>query len=356
MKPFVNFKSFTFLAAKSISKAEANSAAENSFNTKQHLNGSNSFNFFFGIKNIVIILIFLFLPINDLKSKECIKFLPFGHNDNYVHLPINSNFCIKYGEKNLAFNTDNFGGRYFQYKKNILQIFGDSQVIGLDIEDQKDHFLSNYFNNNFIIYAAPNNGPYEVINFLSINNNILNKKIVISFNLSVDLFRIYPDWDINNYVAIKSDQLNEILFNPYKYKILVAKSLLSNKFFTVARKNNEQMQLLFMNNDVEILKKYLSIYFLKLYEVIEKLDIEVDYIFTMPYWLYEKKNKKFNEIYFIENKLKNIICSTIDKKNKLNKIYISQLDKYKLPILTKDKRHLKSQQIKLIEFSKYCKI
>ena len=102
------------------------------------------------------------------------------------------------------------------------------------------------------------------------------------------------------------------------------------------------MQLLFMNNDVEILKKYLSIYFLKLYEVIEKLDVEVDYIFTMPY--------------FIENRLKNILCSTIDKKNKLNKIYISQLDKYKLPILTRDKRHLKSQQIKLIELSKYCKI
>ena len=41
MKPLLNFKSSTFLATNNISKADANSAAENSFKTKQHLKGSN---------------------------------------------------------------------------------------------------------------------------------------------------------------------------------------------------------------------------------------------------------------------------------------------------------------------------
>ena len=36
MKPLTNFMSSTFLAANNISSADANSAAENSFKTKQH--------------------------------------------------------------------------------------------------------------------------------------------------------------------------------------------------------------------------------------------------------------------------------------------------------------------------------
>ena len=61
MKPLLNFKSSTFLAANNISKADANSAAENSFKTKQHLNGSNFFKLFFGIRNILVIFVFAIL-------------------------------------------------------------------------------------------------------------------------------------------------------------------------------------------------------------------------------------------------------------------------------------------------------
>ena len=62
----------------------------------------------------------------------------------------------------------------------FLQAFGDSQVLGLDIQKIEDHYLHNtYKKYNFIIYAAPNNGPYEVINFLNKNKIILKKKILL---------------------------------------------------------------------------------------------------------------------------------------------------------------------------------
>ena len=210
MKPLLNFKSLTFFAANNISKADANSAAENSFKTKQHLKGSNLFNLFFGIKNILLIIFFLILTISPSKSKDCLDFLPFGHNDNYVQLPKETEFCIKYGKQNLIFKTDTRGGRFFKKINENVQVFGDSQILGIDIEDQKDHFLSKSYNEDLVIYAAPNNGPYQVLNFIILNQEKIKKKIIISFNLSVDLFRLSSDYKIQNYVDLE-DQLNDII-------------------------------------------------------------------------------------------------------------------------------------------------
>ncbi len=323
MKPLTNFMSSTFLAANNISSADANSAAENSFKTKQHLKGSNFSNLFFGIKNISIFFIISILYISEAKAKKCLDFLPFGHNSS----------------------TSN----------NKIQIFGDSQVLGLDLDTQNKHYLNNYYSKDFVIYAAPNNGPYEVINFISLNDKNIKNQILINFNLSVDLFRVYSDWEIKNYVALKSDQLSEILDKPYKYKTIIAKSILTNKYFTTARKNNEEMKKLFMTRDVNFLKKNLTKYILKIDEIIEKLNLKVDFVLTMPYWIYQKKNNKFERINFIETRLKNILCSTFNKKNKLNTIFISKLNFDTKPILTEDKRHLRSEQIKLIHLNKYCK-
>ena len=64
-------------------------------------------------------------------------------------------------------------------------------VIGLDVENIEQHYLNAlYKKNNFVIYAAPNNGPYEVINFLNKNKKILQKKIIVTFSFSTDLYRI----------------------------------------------------------------------------------------------------------------------------------------------------------------------
>ncbi len=311
---------------------------------------------FFGTKNILIIIFFLILTITDLKSKECIEFLPFGHNEYYVHLPTQSQFCVKYGKKDLTFKTDNLGGRYFKSDSTKLQVFGDSQVLGLDIDDQNKHFLSQYYKEDFIIYAAPNNGPYEVINFILFNSKKINRKIIIHFNLSVDLFRIYPGWSINNFVALRDDQLNEILERPYKYRLIILKNLFTNKFFTVSRKNQKQMQNLFNNLELVDLKQNINLYLNQLNQITNKLGIEVHFVLSLPYWLYEqdKKLKSFIINKDIEKKIKYIICPTFNKNFAIHKKLIYQVNN-RSDILTSDKRHIKSEKITLTELSNYCK-
>ncbi len=357
MKPLLNFISSTLLAANNISKADANSAAENSFKTKQHLNGSNFSSLFFGIKNILIIIFFLILTISPSKSKECLDFLPFGHNDNYVQLPKESEFCIKYGKQNLIFKTDKKGGRYFKkLNEDTIQVFGDSQILGVDIQDQKDHFLSNSYKKNLVIYAAPNNGPYQVLNFIILNQENIKKKIIINFNLSVDMFRLSPDYNIQNYVALRDDQLNDIIEKPFKYKLIIFKSLITNKFFTISRKNQKKMQILFENKNTAELEKNLNIYFENLNEIINKFNIEIDYILTMPYWIYNKDEN--NDSFYInsnlELKLKLLVCKTFAKNKKLHNKYISVLDNNN-KILTEDKRHIRLDKIVLTDLVNYCK-
>ena len=356
MKPLLNFKSSTFFAANNISKADAYSAAENSFKTKQHLSGSKLFKLFFGIKNIFIILILLILSISETKAKNCLSFLPFGHNNHYVHLPKNAVFCVKYDEENLNFQTDELGGRIFSKKKNQLQVFGDSQVLGLDIDKNKNHYLYNYINSDFVIYAAPNNGPYEVIKFIYLNKKSISKKIVINFNLSVDIFRVYEDWDIKNYVAVKSSELDEIIKNPYKYKIIITKSLLSNKFFTVSRKNNNEMQKLFMTRNKNKMVDILNLYLKNLEKLSRELEIDFDLVLTMPYWIYKKENGKIIKIKEIENHLKKILCKTFNNSYRTKNIFISKIKNSDQDILTIDKRHLRSDKIVLTNLGKYCSI
>ena len=357
MKPLLNFKSLTFFAANNISKADANSAAENSFKTKQHLKGSNLFNLFFGIKNILLIIFFLILTISPSKSKGCLDFLPFGHNDNYVQLPKETEFCIKYRKQNLIFKTDTRGGRFFKKtSENAVQVFGDSQILGIDIEDQKDHFLSKSYNEDLVIYAAPNNGPYQVLNFIILNQEKIKKKIIISFNLSVDLFRLSSDYKIQNYVALREDQLNDIIEKPFKYRFIILKSLITNKFFTVSRKNKKKMQNLFEDKNTEELEKNLNIYFENLNEIINNLNIEVDYILTMPYWIYEQdeNSKSFYINTNLEDKLKTLVCRTFQKNNELQNKYISILNDNKR-IFTEDKRHIRLDKLALTGLLNYCK-
>jgi len=187
---------------------------------------NNFLRLIFGIKNILlIILLYYLLFIPKVFADNCLSFLPYGFNNFYVQLPENASFCVKQKTTN-KYKTDNYGGRLLinENFKNKIQIFGDSQVIGLEMEKIEHHYLySKYKNSNFIIYAAPNNGPYEVINFLNKNKNILNKKIIITFNFAVDAYRVRSGWDPNNYVALKDYELDSILEHPLKYRWIIFK-------------------------------------------------------------------------------------------------------------------------------------
>ena len=289
------------------------------------------------------------------------SFLPYGFNESYVHLPLNVSFCVKQGKIINKYQTDNYGGRllYNEAFSNKIQVFGDSQVLGLDIENVEQHYLHNiYKRNNFVIYAAPNNGPYEVINFLNKNKKILQKKIIVTFNFSVDLYRVYQ-WNPKNYVALKDYELDEILEHPFKYRFIVFKNFLLNKNFTLSRYDNLKMQNLFLNSNKDKIYKNLIKYFDELNETAKKLNLEIDFVVTHPYWVYsiEKKNDKLLLDKELNKKVQKLICNSFKSTNKIKKILITNVpDILELQSLTFDKKHLKSKEIKLKKYKEVCNI
>jgi len=350
-----------FLAANNISIAEENSAAANSFKTKQHLSASNFLRSLFGIKNILLfILVYFILFIPKANAKSCLSFLPYGFNDFYVHLPQKASFCIRQGNLLYKYKTDNYGGRliYNDQSDDNLQVFGDSQVLGLDVKKIEEHYLHNiYKKSNLTIYAAPNNGPYEVINFLNKNKIILKRKIVVTFNFSNDIYRISNDWEVKNFVALRDYDLDEILQYPFKYRLIVFKNLLLNKNFTLIRYDNKKMQSLFINSNQKKIYNNLLKYFEELNETAKKLDVEIDFIVTHPYWVYSI-NKKKNKLLLQEDlnkKVEKLICNSFKKTNNINKILITKLpNTLSTEDLTFDKKHLKSSKIKLKSYNEIC--
>ena len=361
MKPSESFLLLTTFAANNISTADENSAAANSFKTMQHLSGSNFLKLLFGIKNILLItFIYFILFANSSHANNCLSFLPYGFNESYVHLPQSASFCVKIGKTKYSYKTDNYGGRllYNDSPHSKMQVFGDSQVLGLDVENIEQHYLNiPYKKNNFVIYAAPNNGPYEVINFLNDNKKILKKKIIVTFNFSTDLYRILDYYNPKNFVALKDYELDEILEHPFKYRLIVFKNLLLNKNFTISRYDNEKMQNLFLNSDQDKLYKNLTKYFNELNKTANKLNIEIDFIVTHPYWVYsiDKKNNKLLLNKELNEKVEKLICSSFHRTKKISKVLISQVpETLELNDLTIDKRHLKSTRIKLTKYQEIC--
>ena len=361
MKPSESFLLLTTFAANNISTADENSAAANSFKTKQLLSGSNFLRLLFGIKNIVLaIFIYSILFVSKADAKGCLSFLPYGFNESYVHLPQSASFCVKQGKILNKYQTDNYGGRLLNDEAldNKIQVFGDSQVLGLDIENVKQHYLNTlYKKNNLIIYAAPNNGPYEVINFLNKNKKILQKKIIVTFNFSTDLYRILDYWNPENFVALKDYELDEILEYPFKYRLIVFKNLLLNKNFTIRRYDNKKMQNVFLNIDHNKFQSNLIKYFDELNDTANKLDVEIDFIVTHPYWVYSivKKDNKLLLDKELNEKVETLICNSFQRTKNIKKLLISQVPEVlRLQDLTFDKRHLKSDKIKLKNSQEVC--
>ena len=264
-------------------------------------------------------------------------------------------FCIKYNKKKLSFKTDNLGGRIFLQKKEYLQVFGDSQVLGLDIEEQKEHYLKKYYEEDLVLYAAPNNGPNEVLRFIDINQDIIDDKIIINLNLAVDLFRILPNHNFKEFVALKDHEIDIVLKYPIRYRFIIFKNLLFKKYFTISRKNDQEMRDLFLSLVDQKLENSLKIYIKKLNDLSNKLNLDFDLILIFPYWMYQSNGTEYNKNKKIEKKLNELICRTINNQTNSESVYVSKLkDKIKYNFLTADKRHFKSSEIDIFNLDNLC--
>lgn len=290
----------------------------------------------------IFFLVFISLVIfTILNFTTCFKLPPYGYINGYSSLIHSKKFCITDNQSKIFFETNSEGARILQDfpNDNVAKVFGDSQVLGLDVKIKADHYLNNIFpNKNFLIYAAPNNGPYEVLNSLELNVQDY-EHIILTFNASTDFFRINNEWNMYEHVHLNLNRaellsLFPIFYDFYKLIIFYKNNYESEIF------NNKQMQNLFLGVNNETFLKDIDIYFEKLESLALLKKISFDLIFTHPYWLYDFSNgdlllnkkvfSKYDELIFkISTKYPDIIFSKPQ--------YNLNIDK-----LTHDKRHLRS--------------
>jgi len=283
--------------------------------------------------------------------------VPFGYNDIYVQLPSNYKFCVKKKNNKINYETGIYGERFLVSNNDddYQYVFGDSHALGLDVNKTEDYFLSKiYKKNNFRIFAAPNNGPFEVLNFLKIHKDLIkDQKIIIIFNLSTDIFRINENWSPKDFVALNDFQLEKIKDNKFFYDLYFFKYLIFKRKFTVGLPNNNEMQSLFNENYIKI-----NTDFQKYLEILSELEHnDLNLIFILPYWIYQKNNQgEFEENNQISKKVNNLICgNNIGKILKISDSLIQKKDiDLKKEFLTIDKRHFKSNIINLTKVRKYC--
>ena len=159
-----------------------------------------------------------------------------------------------------------------------------------------------------------------------------------------------------NYVALRDYQLDEIIENNLKYKIIIFKNLLFNKNFTIRRFNNQRMQKLFLNLNNDEIYKNLIKYFDELNQLAINNNLNVTFVVTLPYWLYSKNRNNLTLNNNLSNKVYKLICKSFKKTKNIDKILISKpLINFSLQDLTSDKRHIKSKKIKLLQRKILCK-
>ena len=315
----------------------------------------------FKYRYILILGLLLVLLINIFikNSQNCLSFLPYGISENnYVTLISNQSFCIENTDI-IKFQTNEKGARILknQNSKKNLKIFGDSQAVGLEVNNANEYFLTKQFSNtNFEIYAAPNNGPYESLNRIEYINFKVDELIVFNFNLSVDLYRLDHYWDPEDFVSLTENNLKIIHKYPFLNEIFIFYSLIFNNNFTVNRNNTIEMQEIFIKKDLNALKNHFIDFFDDFSYLLDEKDIKALVIFSTPYWLYSHTDSNNLEISnnILLDKFQNLeeilmnINNEIQYKNiKFAKtIYSKNLD---LKDLTNDKRHIRHANLKNIK-------
>ncbi len=262
---------------------------------------------------------------------------------------------MRNGKEIINYTTGSFGERILsnnKENKNIL-VFGDSHALGLDVNSVDQYFLGKIYNNyNFKLFAAPNNGPYQVLEFLKIHGKKIenNSEINIIFNGSTDLFRLDLKWTPKKIVLFNDNELEDIKDSKILYNYKLIKGFLTNKI-TYKRPDIERMQSLFIKDFANINENF-STYLIQL----NKLKIQKKNLYIiLPFWIFEEEKnnfKKNNSVY--ENFFKLVCSIDLTKDNTLNiLVQIDDIDISK-NFLTNDKRHFKSNLINLTTFNKFC--
>ena len=296
------------------------------------------------------ILILFFVLASNL-SAECFSFIPYAYNGKFVYLPENTEFCFIKGDGDIHIETNEDGARLINVNSkndsSEVQVFGDSQILGIDWSSNDTntvHDIAEIFpNKNLILYAAPNNSPFQVSEKLKdISETKINheSEIVLGFNYGTDIFRIQPGWKVEDFVPLNEENINDVLKFPFIYDLIILKGMVEGKFFTITNDVRESNLNQFLGIDDEVLKLSISKIIDQIGNVLRNFDSKKTFIIYPPYWGYEENNKKLRR-----NVAEPFFFFACDQRlaNIFDKILIGEL-KDKLD-LTSDKRHFKTSSL-----------
>jgi len=300
---------------------------------------------------LLILCFVLHLYTISIARAECFSFIPYAHNNKYTHLPQNKNFCVKNKTGTFKFKTSQIHSRmiFKNYDdENSFFAFGDSQLLGIDWDDTKEvkHDLEKIMETkNISIFASPNNGPFQSLSQAKdiFKNKKFNnvKKIIFSFNFGNDIFRIQKKWKLENFVPLKTEDLNIIMDKPFLYDLVILKGVLSGKFFSTNLPDNLETYSLYKNLSKLSSQERINILLTKIEQFKSSLNKKINLIIYPPYWMYNKNGNVIYEDVYAD--FLNLLLY-IKKRNIFYQVFIGKLNSKNY--LTTDKRHFKTGTIK----------
>jgi hypothetical protein len=265
-----------------------------------------------------------------------------------MSLPRAISHCVS----NLSLNsinyvTDQWGGRIISNGSHSFPasvIFGESQALGMDT-NELPRLYKQFDVESVVIYAAPNNGPYESYRRIALGNYQKNHYYMMVLNLGFDLFRLGNDWDPTRNNSISLEQVEKWIESPRW--VTFNNFLRSFKGEAVGLSGDDRKFKLNLYNQhrVEILQNletYLSEFHPK---TIARLG-QLETIVIMPYWMSDPMERKTLEAVIYRSACKKLTSSstwTLAQKN------------YADNAVTKDKRHYKSETTFEIKPLQVCK-
>lgn len=247
-------------------------------------------------------------------------------------------------------STNNLGGR--EINKDLLPdeviAFGESQLLGLDISDQKtkpQHDLSRLFpDSSLTIYAAPNNGPLQALQQIrKVHNSksLENTNIVIGFNFGTDIFRIQDNWDPKKFVPLNMAELNRSFSIPGYHDITLFLARLRGVKFGGTKSNSKSVRRWYRQMEKYQRNDNINNWLAKLGHSAIKFGKRRYFVLYPPYWYVGAAEKEKNAI---KTDYLELACKA-DSSGIFDNVLVAELPKDTVKFAA-DNRHFLSGELK----------
>lgn len=262
----------------------------------------------------------------------------YGHYQGYMSLPRDSTYCVNLGpSETIFYNTDSFGGRILSpaySRKPKTVIFGESQALAMDSNNMPNIYLQLGID-EAIIYAAPNNGPYESFRRIAQGHYQKSEKYLILINLGFDLFRLDSGWDPKQFNSTPLERSEGLISSPRLSTFLSFWRAINGEAVGFSGDDRDKKMAIFKSNERRIFKNLGA--YLENFHPQSSLQLhQLQTLFVAPYWLNDP-----HEIHRLKNFISTSLCST---GNQSHEWLFAEIG-FSPTHMTRDERHFNRQAV-----------